>query len=125
MKKTKILGLALALTLTTTSGISSLASNPAKSGITTVSAATYQVTTSTTGLNLRSGAGLGYEIKTTIPKDELVDATGVSKYNKNDGYLWYEVKYNGYRGYVAARYLSVYFPVCTFVQEAKKQGHLK
>lgn len=56
--------------------------------------------TTTTALNLRSGAGLGNQIITTMPKG----ATVVVK-SSSDG--WSKVVYNGTEGYASSDYLSI------------------
>lgn len=52
--------------------------------------------------NLRSGPGLGYYIKTTVPKG--VKLTYTSSKKDGRGVRWYKVKYNGYTGWVSSVY---------------------
>lgn len=55
----------------------------------------------TSGLNLRSGAGTGTAILTTLPHGTQVEVTGVTA----EG--WYQVTYQNYQGYVCGTYLDV------------------
>lgn len=56
--------------------------------------------------NLRSGAGLGYSIKTSIPKGKT--ATYLNESKKDDrGVRWYYVKYNGKSGWVSSKYAKL------------------
>ncbi len=50
-------------------------------------------------LNLRSGAGTGYEVETTLPKNSFLLVTG------SDG-IWYKVMYNGIEGYVSSYFVN-------------------
>lgn len=60
----------------------------------------WQVT-STNGINLRSGAGTGYSVYTTIPYQKQFTVT-----NKKsaEGYTWGYTTYNGYSGWCALNY---------------------
>ena len=55
------------------------------------------------GLNLRNGAGTNNGIITAIPYGAEVNYTGTKRYR--NGQYWAQVEYNGYTGWVAAKYL--------------------
>lgn len=62
---------------------------------------TATVNTSSTSLNVRSGAGTGYSVKDTIPKGDIVIILLTSG-------SWSKVLYDGVKtGYVSSQYLSV------------------
>jgi uncharacterized protein YgiM (DUF1202 family) len=62
---------------------------------------TAKVSTQSTSLNVRSGAGTGYTIKDILPKGEVVIIL-----SESDG--WSKILYNGVKtGYVSSKYLSV------------------
>lgn len=55
---------------------------------------------------LRSGPGLDYSIKSSIPKGKTASYQNSTK--KDDrGVAWYKVKYNGKTGWVSSRYASL------------------
>ena len=55
---------------------------------------------------LRSGPGLDYSIKTSIPKGKSVSYQNSTK--KDDrGVAWYKVTYNGKTGWVSSKYASL------------------
>ena len=60
----------------------------------------WQVT-STSGLNLRSGAGTSYSVYTTIPYQKQFTVTDKKS---ADGYTWGYTTYNGYSGWCALDY---------------------
>lgn len=59
------------------------------------------MTTTTTNLNLRTGAGTGNSIITTIPKGATVTVTGDA---------WYPVTYGEQSGWVSGKYLNLDAP---------------
>lgn len=58
----------------------------------------YKVNTSS-GVNLRSGAGTGYKKLTAIPNNTVIEVLSISS-------NWAKVKYGSYTGYVCADYLK-------------------
>ena len=58
----------------------------------------------TANLNLRSGAGTGKDIITTIPKGEKVICYGY--YTKVESAVWLYVQYGKYTGFVSKKYLK-------------------
>lgn len=54
----------------------------------------------TTAVNLRSGAGTGYSVITTLAEGTAVIV------EENDGSGWYKVSYDGKSGYMSADYMS-------------------
>lgn len=50
-------------------------------------------------LNLRAGAGTGYEVLSTMPRDSFLLVTG------SEG-IWYKVMYNGMEGYASSYFLD-------------------
>lgn len=109
MKKSKVIGVALALALTTLPCVSSYVPFSSTSDIAVVSAASsagyYKVTTKDPSplgdLNFRATAG-GKKIG-TIPKDAYVYSNGVESGS------WLKVKYNGQWGWASKNYLVYKF----------------
>ena len=61
---------------------------------------TAKVTTNSTSLNVRTGAGTNYSVKDTIPKEDIVIILSTSG-------EWSKILYDGVKtGYVSSRYLS-------------------
>ena len=60
--------------------------------------------TTTANLNLRSGAGTGKDIITTIPKGSKVTCYGY--YTKAGSTIWLYVQYGKYTGFVSKKYLK-------------------
>ena len=61
---------------------------------------TATVNTTSTSLNVRTGAGMGYSVKDTIPKGDIVIILSTSG-------SWSKILYNGTKiGYVSSQYLS-------------------
>lgn len=58
------------------------------------------VSTSSTGLNLRSGPGSSYAVLVSIPNGTSLTLTGMDN-------NWYQVSYNGYTGYVSSQYVTL------------------
>lgn len=108
MKKNKIIGIALALTLTAIPGIETFVPFAPSSTAIEVSAAIDKdndylecmVTTVNDGLNLRKSPDASSKIITTIPRFAIVVVEGRVKNG------WVKVSYKKYTGYVYAKYLS-------------------
>ncbi len=66
-------------------------------------AGTYQCTTQTSYLNIRSGAGTGYSILGSIPPGGLVQVTAATGSENSD---WAQVTYNGITGFCSMQYLK-------------------
>jgi len=62
-------------------------------------ATTGGATVTADSLNLRSGAGTGYAVETTMPKDSFLLVTGTEG-------IWYKVMYNGVEGYVSSYFVN-------------------
>lgn len=60
--------------------------------------------TTTSDLNLRSGAGTNFRSKLVIPKGAKVRCYGF--YNETSGTKWLYVSYNGTNGYCSSKYLK-------------------
>ena len=63
----------------------------------------YTCTTTSTGLNMRSGHGTSYSIVTKIPNGATVHVTKASGSSNSD---WAHVEYDGYSGYASMQYLE-------------------
>ena len=69
---------------------------------------TATVNTVSTSLNIRSGAGLGYSVKDTIPKGEIVIILSTSG-------SWSKILYDGTKiGYVSSQYISTQTTTTTY-----------
>ncbi|PYE85783.1 SH3 domain-containing protein [Pseudoroseicyclus aestuarii] len=64
-------------------------------------AQTVTSATATTDLNIRSGAGVGYDVVGFIPNGETADLMGCT-----EGSTWCEVTYDGTTGWASGGYLS-------------------
>lgn len=69
-------------------------------------AVTLPTLTTTGKSRLRNGAGTSFDTIAWIPVNQTFTGTGVTDTAK-DGRIWYEAIYNGVRGWVSSRYLSV------------------
>lgn len=112
MKKSKVIGIALALALTVLPGVNSFVPFSATSDAVSVSAAlscgTYKVTTKTDPLRLRTGPSTNYGVIINMPKDSWVVSTGEEQYG------WLKVSYMGpggtvYTGWAYSGYLTWYY----------------
>ena len=65
----------------------------------------------TTAVNMRSGAGTGYSVITTLAEGTAVIV------EEDDGSGWYKVNYNGESGYMSAQYMS-----CAETMELSAEG---
>lgn len=63
------------------------------------STTTGGATVTADSLNLRTGAGTGYAVETTLPKNSFLLVTG------SEG-IWYKVMYNGVEGYVSSYFVD-------------------
>lgn len=64
------------------------------------------ITTQSTGLNVRSGAGTGYSILTVLAKGSAVTITGQAK--ASNGKVWYTYQYSSNKtGYICSDYVTV------------------
>lgn len=79
--------------------------------------------TTTTSVNIRSGAGTGYAKVATIAKNKAVSLVGTSKY-KGSGCAagWYKVAYGGYARYICSSYVKVKTVAKTTTTTAKVVG---
>lgn len=108
MKKNKIIGIALALSLTAIPEIETFVPFAPSSPMIEVSAVMYEgdeydecmVTTVNDGLNLRKSPDANSKVITTIPRFATVDVKGKVKNG------WVKVSYKKNTGYVYAKYLS-------------------
>lgn len=76
-----------------------MSANYIKTSAVTPSGKTYATVTAS-NLNMRSGAGTGYKIMTTLKKGTKVEI--IAKYSSS----WWVVKYGSYTGYMSAKYLK-------------------
>lgn len=79
----------------------------------TMFAAAYEtkygiVSTTSTSLNVRSGAGTSYSQLGTLDKGAKIVI--VDEEADSDGDIWYKIEYNGGYGYVYNKYITLYTP---------------
>jgi hypothetical protein len=91
-------------TKTTSSGTSATASKTATESAKSKDSKYSKTYTTTTGLNLRAGAGTGKAILLTIPKGKKVTCYGY--YTKAGSTVWLYVEYGKYTGFCSLDYLK-------------------
>lgn len=77
-----------------------MSANYVKTGASPVTTKTYAKVTAS-NLNMRTGAGVGYKLVTTLKNGTKVEV--LSKYSSS----WWKVKYGSYTGYMSAKYLKI------------------